>query len=114
MISTRFEGKSSAATYACVQTLIEMCRNKTIGKYVVPIVPERIATFGMEGMGSHHSASTPMRVHFTEPSFDSTGIIQKYKEAQNWSRSLEEGNSLECGAMSSFLCSRHQRIAVTA
>jgi len=97
LISTRFEGKSFSTTYACVQTLIAMCRNKTIGKYVVPIVPDESRTFGMEGMFTQFGIYAHAGQLY-EP-VDS-GIIQKYKEAQD-GQILEEGIT-ECGSMSSF------------
>ncbi|MEM6980404.1 MAG: pyruvate dehydrogenase (acetyl-transferring), homodimeric type, partial [Planctomycetota bacterium] len=46
----KLEDKSMSTTFACVQTLIAMCRDKKIGKNVVPIVPDESRTFGMEGM----------------------------------------------------------------
>ncbi len=39
-----------STTMAFVRVLNTLCRDKTIGKFVVPIVPDESRTFGMEGM----------------------------------------------------------------
>ncbi len=94
---SKLEDKSISTTFACVQTLIAMCRNKKIGKNVVPIVPDESRTFGMEGMfrefGIYAHAG-----QLYEPA--DSGIVSYYKEAQD-GQILEEGIT-ECGSMSSF------------
>ncbi len=76
-----------STTIAVVQTLIALCRDKKIGKYVVPIVPDESRTFGMEGMfrqfGIYAHAG-----QLYEP-VDSEQITY-YKEAQD-GQILEEG-----------------------
>ncbi len=42
--------RSMSTTMACVQLLAILTRDKQIGKYIVPIVPDEARTFGMEGM----------------------------------------------------------------
>src|SRR6202012_3635884 len=44
------EGRTISTTMAFVRILNTMLRDKNIGKYVVPIVPDESRTFGMEGM----------------------------------------------------------------
>ena len=94
---SKLEDKSCSTTFACVQTLIAMCRDKKIGQNVVPIVPDESRTFGMEGMfrqfGIYAHAG-----QLYEPA--DSGQISYYKEAQN-GQILEEGIT-ECGSMSSF------------
>ena len=89
--------KPNSTTFAVVRTLVTLCRDKKIGKYMVPIVPDESRTFGMEGMfkdfGIYAHAG-----QLYEP-VDS-GHIQPYREAQN-GQILEEGIS-EAGSMSSF------------
>ena len=91
------EKKPISTTFAVVRTLTTLCRDKQIGKYMVPIVPDESRTFGMEGMfkdfGIYAHAG-----QLYEP-VDS-GDIQPYREAQN-GQILEEGIS-EAGSMSSF------------
>ncbi|OUT59991.1 MAG: pyruvate dehydrogenase (acetyl-transferring), homodimeric type [Rhodopirellula sp. TMED11] len=93
----RMENKSISTTFAVVQTLIAMCRDKKIGKYVVPIVPDESRTFGMEGMFTQFGIYAHAGQLY-EP-VDSA-IIQKYKEAQD-GQILEEGIT-EAGSMASF------------
>ena len=89
--------KPKSTTFAVVRTLTTLCRDKKIGKYMVPIVPDESRTFGMEGMfkdfGIYAHAG-----QLYEP-VDS-GHMQPYREAQN-GQILEEGIS-EAGSMSSF------------
>ena len=58
----KLENKNISTTFAVVQTLIALCRDKKIGKHMVPIVPDESRTFGMEGMfrqfGIYAHAST--------------------------------------------------------
>jgi len=44
------EGREISTTMAFVRILTALIRDKDIGKYVVPIVPDEARTFGMEGM----------------------------------------------------------------
>jgi pyruvate dehydrogenase E1 component len=44
------EGREISTTMAFVRMLTALIRDKDIGKYVVPIVPDEARTFGMEGM----------------------------------------------------------------
>ncbi len=93
----KLENKEISTTFAVVQTLIALCRDTKVGKYVVPIVPDESRTFGMEGMfrqfGIYAHAG-----QLYEP-VDSEQITY-YKEAQN-GQILEEGIT-EAGSMSSF------------
>ena len=44
------EGRENSTTMAFVRILTQLVRDKSIGKYIVPIVPDEARTFGMEGM----------------------------------------------------------------
>jgi len=44
------EGREVSTTMAFVRILAQLVRDRNIGKYVVPIVPDEARTFGMEGM----------------------------------------------------------------
>ncbi len=96
-VITKLENKNISTTFAVVQTLIALCRDKKIGKHMVPIVPDESRTFGMEGMfrqfGIYAHAG-----QLYEP-VDSEQITY-YKEAQD-GQILEEGIT-EAGSMSSF------------
>lgn len=44
------EGREMSTTTAYVQILAALCKDKMIGKRIVPIVPDESRTFGMEGL----------------------------------------------------------------
>jgi pyruvate dehydrogenase E1 component len=90
--------KDISTTMGLVRLLMKLCRDKQIGKNVVPIVPDESRTFGMEGMfkeiGIYAHAG-----QLYEP-VDS-GQLAYYKEATD-GQILEEGIT-EAGSMSSFI-----------
>lgn len=90
--------KEISTTMGVVRILERLCRDKRIGKYIVPIVPDESRTFGMEGMfrqvGIYAHAG-----QLYEP-VDSDKVFY-YKEAQD-GQILEEGIT-EAGSMSSFI-----------
>lgn len=87
-----------ATTMAFVHMLAKLLKDKTIGKYIVPIVPDEARTFGMESLfrqvGIYSHAG-----QLYEP-VDKSSLLY-YKEAQN-GQILEEGIT-EAGSMSSFI-----------
>ena len=91
------QGKEMSTTMAFVRLLRKLCRDKQVGKYVVPIVPDESRTFGMEGMFSEIGIYSHVGQLY-EP-VDSN-ILAKYKESLN-GQILEEGIT-EAGSMSSF------------
>ena len=93
----KLENKNLSTTFAVVQTLIALCRDKKIGKYMVPIVPDESRTFGMEGMFRQFGIYAHSGQLY-EP-VDSE-LVTYYKEAQD-GQILEEGIT-EAGSMSSF------------
>jgi pyruvate dehydrogenase E1 component len=97
-IVDRDVGKEISTTMGIVRLLERLCRDKSIGKYIVPIVPDESRTFGMEGMfrqvGIYAHAG-----QLYEP-VDSDKVFY-YKEAQD-GQILEEGIT-EAGSMSSFI-----------
>jgi pyruvate dehydrogenase E1 component len=90
-------GKEMSTTMGFVRLLSKLCKEKEIGKNIVPIVPDESRTFGMEGMfrqvGIYAHAG-----QLYEP-VDSDQLMY-YKEAQN-GQLLEEGIT-EAGSMASF------------
>ena len=91
------QGKDMSTTMAFVRLLRKLCKDKKIGKYVVPIVPDESRTFGMEGMFAEIGIYSHVGQLY-EP-VDSHQIA-KYKESIN-GQILEEGIT-EAGSMSSF------------
>ncbi len=93
----KLENKEISTTFAVVQILIALCRDKNIGKHIVPIVPDESRTFGMEGMFRQFGIYAHSGQLY-EP-VDSE-VISYYKEAKD-GQILEEGIT-EAGSMSSF------------
>jgi pyruvate dehydrogenase E1 component len=91
------QGKEMSTTMAFVRLLRKLCRDKKIGKYVVPIVPDESRTFGMEGMFAEIGIYSHVGQLY-EP-VDSEQLA-KYKESVN-GQILEEGIT-EAGSMASF------------
>ncbi|MFO0912866.1 MAG: pyruvate dehydrogenase (acetyl-transferring), homodimeric type [Pirellulales bacterium] len=87
-----------STTMGFVRLLGDLLKDKSIGKYLVPIVPDESRTFGMEGLFTQVGiyAHTGQRY---EP-VDSAQIMY-YKEAVD-GQILEEGIT-EAGSMSSFI-----------
>jgi len=92
------EGREISTTMAFVRILNVLVKDKNIGKYVVPIVPDEARTFGMEGMfrqlGIYSSSG-----QLYEP-MDSDQVMY-YKEDVK-GQILEEGIN-EAGSMSSWI-----------
>jgi pyruvate dehydrogenase E1 component len=92
------EGREISTTMAFVRILGNLLRDKGIGKYIVPIIPDEARTFGMEGMfrqlGIYSSVG-----QLYEP-VDSDQVMY-YRESKN-GQILEEGIN-EPGAMSSWI-----------
>ncbi|MCB0283407.1 MAG: pyruvate dehydrogenase (acetyl-transferring), homodimeric type [Calditrichaeota bacterium] len=90
--------REASTTMVFVRMLAKMLRDKEIGKYIVPIVPDEARTFGMEslfrqvGIYAHTG-------QLYEP-MDKESLLY-YKEAEN-GQILEEGIT-EAGGMSSFI-----------
>jgi pyruvate dehydrogenase E1 component len=86
-----------STTMAFVRLLRALMRDKNLGKFIVPIVPDESRTFGMEGLfrevGIYAHAG-----QLYEP-VDSDQLMY-YKEAEN-GQILEEGIT-EAGSMASF------------
>ncbi len=96
-IVDRDVGKEISTTMGFVRLLSRLCRDKEIGKYIVPIVPDESRTFGMEGMfkeiGIYSHAG-----QLYEPV--DAGQLSPYREAVD-GQLLEEGIS-EAGSLASF------------
>jgi pyruvate dehydrogenase E1 component len=92
------EGRTASTTMVFVRMLSKLLRDETIGKLVVPIVPDEARTFGMEALfrqvGIYAHAG-----QLYEPVDRDTLLY--YKEAED-GQILEEGIN-EAGSMSSFI-----------
>lgn len=90
-------GKTMSTTMGVVRLLSRLCKDKAIGKNIVPIVPDESRTFGMDGMFREVGIYAHAGQLYTPVDSDQ---IAYYKEAKD-GQILEEGIS-EAGSMSSF------------
>ena len=87
-----------STTMAFVQMLGTLVRDKAIGKYVVPIVPDESRTFGMEGMFRQLGIYSEVGQLYRPQDADQ---LMYYREDQS-GQVLQEGIN-EAGAMSSWI-----------
>ncbi len=87
-----------STTLVMVRLITALCRDKNMGKYVVPIVPDEAQTFGMEGLFSTAGIYNPLGQHYQPMPIGISTII--YKEKLD-GQVLQEGIN-EAGAISSF------------
>ncbi len=90
--------KEMSTTMAWVRMLTLLCRDKKIGKHIVPIVPDEARTFGMEGMFRQLGIYSSVGQLYTPQDKDE---IMFYKEDKS-GQILEEGIN-EAGAMCSWI-----------
>ena len=87
-----------STTMAFVRALNALCRDKKIGKFVVPIVPDESRTFGMEGMFRQLGIYNPKGQLYTPQDADQLSYYKESKDGQV----LQEGIN-EAGAMADWI-----------
>lgn len=87
-----------STTMAFIRILTQLCRDRELGKRIVPIVPDEARTFGMEGL--FHQLGIYSSVGQLYSPMDAEQLMG-YHEAKN-GQILEEGIT-EAGAMCSFI-----------
>ncbi|HSN38567.1 MAG TPA: pyruvate dehydrogenase (acetyl-transferring), homodimeric type [Burkholderiales bacterium] len=92
------EDREISTTMAFVRVLNTIIRDKKIGKFVVPIVPDESRTFGMEGMFRQLGIYSHVGQLYTPQDADQLMFYKEDKKGQI----LEEGIN-EAGAMSSWI-----------
>ncbi len=92
------EDREAATTMVVVRMLAKLLRDKQLGKYIVPIVPDEARTFGMEALFRQIGIYSHVGQKY-EPVDRETLLY--YKEAKD-GQILEEGIT-EAGSMSSFI-----------
>ncbi|MBV9269040.1 MAG: pyruvate dehydrogenase (acetyl-transferring), homodimeric type, partial [Acidobacteriaceae bacterium] len=90
-------GREASTTSAFVAVLKSLLKDRELGPYVVPIVPDEARTFGMESMFRERGIYAPTGQLYTPVDSD---VLLYYKEAVN-GQILEEGIT-EAGGMASF------------
>jgi pyruvate dehydrogenase E1 component len=92
------DDRAMSTTMAFVRILSTLVRDKKLGKFVVPIVPDESRTFGMEGMFRQLGIYSHVGQLYTPQDAEQ---LMFYKEDQN-GQILQEGIN-EAGAMSSWM-----------
>jgi pyruvate dehydrogenase E1 component len=92
--------KEMSTTMGFVRLLQDLLRDKQIGHYIVPIVPDESRTFGMEGLFRQVGIYSHVGQLY-EPVDLKSAPVAYYKEAKN-GQLLEEGIT-EAGSISSFI-----------
>src|SRR5216110_2224542 len=87
-----------STTMAFVQMLGALVRDKAIGKYVVPIVPDESRTFGMEGMFRQLGIYSSVGQLYRPQDADQLMFYRESKDGQVLQEGINEG-----GAMSSLI-----------
>jgi len=92
------EGRAVSTTMAFIRLLVRLMRDKNVGRYIVPIVPDEARTFGMEALFRQFGIYAHSGQLY-EP-VDSDTVLY-YREAKD-GQILEEGIT-EAGSMASFI-----------
>ncbi|MDJ0949330.1 MAG: pyruvate dehydrogenase (acetyl-transferring), homodimeric type [Alphaproteobacteria bacterium] len=87
-----------STTMAFVRILTTLCRDKKIGKQIVPIVPDESRTFGMEGMFRQLGIYSPKGQLYKPEDADQLMFYKEDKKGQI----LQEGIN-EAGAMADWI-----------
>ena len=92
------DGRAVSTTMTMVRMLAKLLRDKGVGKYIVPIVPDEARTFGMDGLFPQAGIFSPEGQRYIPVDADT---IMPYRESTD-GQILQEG-ICEAGAMASFL-----------
>ncbi len=92
------EGREISTTMAFVRVLNTLLRDKSLGKRIVPIVPDESRTFGMEGMFRQYGIFSQVGQLYRPQDADQLSYYKEDKSGQM----LQEGIN-EAGAMSSWI-----------
>jgi len=104
------EGREVSSTMAFVRLLARLMRDKNLGRYIVPIVPDEARTFGMESLFRQFGIYSHVGQLYDPVDSDT---VLYYREAKD-GQILEEGIT-EAGSMASFIAaaSAHSSHGVT-
>jgi pyruvate dehydrogenase E1 component len=91
-------GREISTTMAFVRILTQLLRDKSLGRHIVPIVPDEARTFGMEGMFRQLGIYSAEGQKYTPVDKDQVMYYREDKAGQI----LEEGIN-EAGAVSSWI-----------
>jgi pyruvate dehydrogenase E1 component len=88
------EGREISTTMAFVQMLTMLCRDKKIGKHIVPIVPDESRTFGMEGLFRQLGIWSQLGQLYTPEDADQLMFYREDKNGQILQEGINEAGAL--------------------
>ncbi len=97
LFSTLLEGtgdREISTTMALVRMMTSLVKDKSIGKHVVPIVPDEARTFGMEGMFRQVGIYSSMGQLYTPQDADQLMFYREDKQGQILEEGINEAGSL--------------------
>ncbi len=83
-----------SSTMAFVRILTTLLRDKQMGKYVVPIVPDESRTFGMEGLFRSVGIYNPLGQNYTPQDADQMMFYKESKDGQVLQEGINEAGSM--------------------
>ncbi len=90
--------RASSTTMQVVRLLSKLMKSKSLGEYVVPIVPDEARTFGLDGLFGQAGIYSPQGQKYTPVDHESLTYYREAKVGQI----LQEG-ICEAGAIASFM-----------
>lgn len=91
-------GREISTTMAFVRILASLCRDKSIGSRVVPIVPDEARTFGMEGLFSQLAIYSSVGQKYVPQDADQVMYYREDKQGQ-----IIQGGINEAGSISAWI-----------
>ncbi|NBC22511.1 MAG: pyruvate dehydrogenase (acetyl-transferring), homodimeric type, partial [Gammaproteobacteria bacterium] len=110
--SSQLEGtgeREASTTMAFIRLLTTLTRDKNIGKYVVPIVPDEARTFGMEGMFRQVGIYSSKGQLYTPQDADQLMYYKEDKKGQILEEGINEAGSFCSWAAAGTAYSNHDR-----
>jgi len=110
--SSQLEGtgeREASTTMAFIRLLTALTRDKNIGKYVVPIVPDEARTFGMEGMFRQVGIYSSKGQLYTPQDADQLMYYKEDKKGQILEEGINEAGSFCSWAAAGTAYSNHDR-----
>jgi len=101
--------RAISTTMAFVRLLNTLCRDKNIGKFIVPIVPDESRTFGMEGMFRQLGIYNPKGQLYRPEDADQLMFYKEDKKGQVLQEGINEAGALCDWIASATAYSTHDR-----
>lgn len=88
------EGREISTTMAFVRILSALLKDKSLGKHIVPIVPDESRTFGMEGLFRQYGIWNPHGQQYTPADAEQLMFYKESKDGQILQEGINEAGGL--------------------